>query len=67
MKDFYRFRLISALILACALVLAPGTSGASAEADLPSHPAPTKDDLTTLFDGLIPEQLERDDLGRAAA
>jgi hypothetical protein len=36
-----------------ALILSPATTTAQELAD---HPAPTKDDLTTLFDGLMPPQ-----------
>ena len=65
MKVFSRFFGISALILACTFVLAPVACGASTQAALPSHPAPTKEDLTALFDGMIPAQLECDDIAGA--
>ncbi len=65
MKDFPSFRLICALILTCSLVLVPAASAATAEAALPSHPAPTKEDLRTFFDGLMPSQLARDDIAGA--
>ena len=65
MKDFFPFRAISSLVLACAVVLAPAAFAATAQAALPDHPAPTKDDLTTLFDGMIAAQLERDDIAGA--
>ena len=65
MKHFSRLRVICSLVMACALPLAPAAFGATAQAVLPDHPAPTKDDLTTLFDGLISEQLERNDIAGA--
>lgn len=65
MKDLSGFRVISALILACSLVLAPAASATQAEAALPSHPAATKADLATFFDGLMPAQLARDDIAGA--
>ena len=65
MKHVSRFYLICAFMLACALVLVPRAWAAPAEAELPNHPTPTRDDLTTLFDGMMPGQLERNDIAGA--
>ena len=65
MEHFSRFFLICAFMLACAPVLGPRASAAPTEAELPNHPAPARADLTTLFDGIMPGQLERNDIAGA--